>query len=121
MIEECQNYGKFTEIINSIFGHIDLRYGAAIQVAEDALLPIPNGFLLFFDREKNTIPDNIAGSLCIAALYDHALPVLRRIEKGSVKGLLNLFNPRTVEFINSKLKWASKIKIIAPNSGQEKI
>ena len=107
--------------MGSIFEHIDFRYGAAIQVAENALLLIPNGSLMFFNWKKNTIMNDLAGSLCIATVHNHALPVIRRIEKGSVKGLFNLFNPRTMELIDLKLKWVSKIKIIAPNPEQEEI
>jgi transcriptional regulator with XRE-family HTH domain len=98
---------------------IDVKSGAAIEVAGDALQPIPNGWLVYFNRVYGNshyggISNEAVGGLCVAKIADAPQMIVRRIGEGSKPPLYNLFSPHTTEILDITLDWAAPVICIRP-------
>lgn len=93
---------------------IEVGLGAAIEVANDALQPIPNGWLLFFHQESRTVSNRAVGGLSVVKSPEHTLPMVRRLGPGSDEGLYNLFSPHATEILDVQLEWAAPIISVRP-------
>ena len=98
---------------------VDVDSGAAIEVASDALLPIPNGWLLFFNRRDSGVQAGAVGSLCVACVSDQPGMIVRRLGQGTKPKLFNLFSPHASEVLDVKLEWAAPIVCIMPAPDRE--
>jgi transcriptional regulator with XRE-family HTH domain len=98
---------------------VDVNSGAAVEVAGDALQPIPNGWLIYFNRLYGSSHDDgdaneAVGSLCVVKVTDAPQMLVRRVGQGSKPPLYNLFSPHLTEMLDVALDWASPVVCIRP-------
>lgn len=98
---------------------IDINSGAAVEVAGDALQPIPNGWLVYFNRlygssHHDGNAKEAVGSLCVVKVTDAPQMLVRRVGQGSKPPLYNLFSPHLTEMLDVALDWASPVVCIRP-------
>lgn len=98
---------------------LEVEIGAAIEIASDALQPIPNGWLLFFNLRKNTVADDAVGNLCVVKQDDAEFSMVRRVGQGSKKGMYNLFSPHSTEILDTRLSWAAPVVSVRPLAHDE--
>ena len=93
---------------------VEVDSGAAIEVSGDALQPIPNGWLIFFNRTYSGVSDEAAGSLCVVKIADQPDLIVRRVSEGTKPPFYNLFSPHSTEMIDIKLDWACPVVCLRP-------
>ncbi len=98
---------------------IDVNSGAAVEVTGDALQPIPNGWLIYFNRTYGSghdggISSEAVGGLCVAKIANAPQMIVRRVGEGTRPPLYNLFSPHTTEILDVKLDWAVPVVCIRP-------
>jgi transcriptional regulator with XRE-family HTH domain len=98
---------------------IETETGAVIEVASDALQPIPNGWLLFFNLRDSGIEKEAVGNLCVVKQEDAEFPVVRRVGEGTKKNTHNLFSPRLTEVLDTRLAWATPVISLRPLAHDE--
>ncbi|MFT7573136.1 MAG: transcriptional regulator with XRE-family HTH domain [Paracoccaceae bacterium] len=98
---------------------VDVDSGAAIEVAGDALQPIPNGWLVYFNRTYGSshyggIANEAVGGLCVTKISDAPQMLVRRVGEGSKPPYYNLFSPHTTEILDIELDWAAPVVCLRP-------
>lgn len=85
----------------------------AAIIRGDSMLPLRDGWLIFWTRRQEGVPDECLGQLCIAQVKDGPV-LLKEVRRGSKKGFFTLesWNARPREDV--ALEWASKIIDIRP-------
>lgn len=101
---------------------VDVDSGAAIEVAGDALQPIPNGWLVYFNRTYGSkhyggVPNEAVGGLCVAKPVDAPQMIVRRVGEGAKPPLYNLFSPHSTEILDVELDWAAPVVCLRPMPG----
>lgn len=99
---------------------IDVDAGAAIEVAGDALQPIPNGWLVYFNRVYGSshyggIASEAVGGLCVVKTADAPQMIVRRVGEGSKPPHYNLFSPHATEILDVTLEWAAPVVCLRPS------
>lgn len=98
---------------------IDVDSGAAIEIGGDALQPVPNGWLVYFNRihghsRSESIENETGGRLCVVKTADGPQMIVRRVGEGSKLGRYNLFSPHSTEILDIKLDWAAPVVCLRP-------
>lgn len=93
---------------------VDVASGAALEVAGDALQPVPNGWLIFYNRVYEGVSESAIGGLCVVKLSDRPQMLVRRVGQGSKPPLFNLFSPHSTEILDVALDWACPVICIRP-------
>lgn len=98
---------------------VDVESGAAIEVAGDALQPIPNGWLVYFNRVYGSshyggIASEAVGGLCVVKTADAPQMIVRRVGEGSKPPHYNLFSPHATEILDVTLDWAAPVVCLRP-------
>jgi len=98
---------------------VDVTSGAAIEVAGDALQPIPNGWLIYFNRTYGSshyggIANEALGGLCVVKTANEPNMIVRRVGEGTKPPRYNLFSPHATEILDVELDWASPVVCIRP-------
>jgi transcriptional regulator with XRE-family HTH domain len=97
----------------------DVVSGAAIEVAGDALQPIPNGWLVYFNRTYGSshyggIANEAVGGLCVVKTADAPQMIVRRVGQGTKPPLYNLFSPHATEILDVSLDWSAPVVCLRP-------
>jgi transcriptional regulator with XRE-family HTH domain len=92
---------------------LDPRTTVALQVKGDALLPIQDGWLLFYSRTRSTAPDAL-GQLCVVKIAGGGPTVLKQVRRGYTAGRFNLIGVNSGMIEDAPLEWAAKIRAILP-------
>lgn len=97
--------------------HVDS--GAAIEVAGDALQPIPNGWLVYFNRTYGSshyggIANEAVGDLCVVKTAGAPQMLVRRVGEGTKPPLYNLFSPHSTEILDVALDWVAPVVCLRP-------
>ena len=103
---------------------VDVKAGVAIEVAGDALQPIPNSWLIYFNRTYGSsnyggIAKEAVGGLCVAKMTGAPQMIVRRIGDGTKPPLYNLFSPHSTEILDVELDWAAPVECIRPSPPEE--
>lgn len=98
---------------------VDVDSGAAIEVAGDALQPVPNGWLVYFNRTYGSkhyggIADEAVGGLCVVKTVDAPQMIVRRVGEGTKPPRYNLFSPHATEILDIELDWAAPVVCLRP-------
>lgn len=107
--------GEPTRFVDAPDG-VDVDAGVAIEVAGDALQPIPNGWLVYFNRTYGGVAEEAVGGLCVAKISDVPQMIVRRVGQGARPPLFNLFSPHSTEILDVRLDWASPVVCIRPSA-----
>jgi len=110
--------GEPTKFVDAPDG-IDVNSGAAIEITGDALQPIPNSWLVYFNRVHGCghyggVANEAVGGLCVAKTSAAPQMIVRRIGEGTKPPLFNLFSPHTTEMLDVGLDWAAPVVCIRP-------
>jgi hypothetical protein len=105
--------GGFDEVPRpSGFGSKEM---VAVMVDGDSMLPaMRNGWLLFYSKTSDGVPNECINSLCVVCLAGNGMMV-RDVRKGSKPGHFHLIAYNGESAFDVKLEWASKILDIRPS------
>jgi transcriptional regulator with XRE-family HTH domain len=91
---------------------------AALEVEGDAMLPIEEGWLLFYSRDYEGVPVECIGKLCVVQLANGARYV-KRVKQGRRPSLFNLYSTNTREMEDQTLAWAAPVVEARPPDPEE--
>jgi DNA-binding XRE family transcriptional regulator len=99
--------------------HVDPPPGVsdciAARVRGNSMYPmLLDGWLLFYSRDEDGVPDECVGKLCVVCLENGACYV-KTLRRGSRKGLFTLESWNAPPMEDARLTWASRVLDIRPS------
>jgi transcriptional regulator with XRE-family HTH domain len=80
----------------------------ALEVEGDAMLPIEEGWLLFYSRDYEGVPVECIGKLCVVQLANGASYV-KRVKQGRRPAVFTLYSTNAREMEDQTLTWAAPV------------
>jgi repressor LexA len=88
---------------------LDPQNTVAAEVVGDSMLPIEDGWLLFYARGYEGVPVESLGKLCLVQLAENGPIYVKRVKLGRKPGLFNLYSTNAREIEDVKLSWAAPV------------
>lgn len=88
---------------------LDPQYTVAVEVVGDSMLPIDEGWLLFYTRNYDGVPSDCLGKLCVVQLADNGPRYVKRLKQGAGKALFSLYSTNAREIEDVPLAWAAPV------------
>jgi transcriptional regulator with XRE-family HTH domain len=86
----------------------------ALRVRGDSMIPmLEDGWLVFYSKAFNGIPDDAVGKYCVVKMANDGLAI-KKLKKGSKLGYFHLISHNTEPQFDVVLEWAAKIIDIRP-------
>ena len=98
---------------------LDPSVTVAVEVVGDSMLPIEEGWLLFYTRSYEGVPVECLGKLCVVQLVDDGPRYVKRLKLGRRPGLFNLYSTNTREIEDIPLTWAAAVLVARPPAADE--
>lgn len=83
------------------------------------MLPIDEGWLLFYTRNYDGVSTECIGKLCVVQLENNGTRYVKRVKQGRNQFLFNLYSTNAREIENVELAWAAPILHARPASPDE--
>lgn len=93
---------------------LDPSETVAVEVVGDSMLPIEEGWLLFYTRNYEGVPVECLGKLCVMQLPDDGPRYVKRLKLGRKPGLFNLYSTNAREIEDTPLAWAAPVLTARP-------
>ena len=86
----------------------------AVRVRGDSMLPLQDGWLLYFERNQPGVPERCLNELCVVKIAEDGPTLVKNLRRGYRKGRFNLesWNASTREDV--LLDWAARVLMIEP-------
>ncbi len=88
---------------------LDPQQTVAVEVEGDSMLPIEEGWLLFYTRNYDGVPVECLGKLCVVQLADEGARYVKRVKLGRKPGVFNLYSTNAREMEDVPLLWAAPV------------
>ena len=88
---------------------LDPQQTVAVEVEGDSMLPIEEGWLLFYTRNYDGVPVECLGKLCVVQLADEGARFVKRVKLGRLPGAFNLYSTNAREMEDVALLWAAPV------------
>ena len=88
---------------------LDAQQTVAVEVVGDSMLPIEEGWLLFYTRDYDGVPSECLGKLCVVQVADDGPRYVKRLKHGRQQGLFNLYSTNAREMEDVALAWAAPV------------
>ena len=98
---------------------LDPQNTVAVEVVGDSMLPIDEGWLLFYSRNYDGVPSEFLGKLCVVQLADEGTRYVKRLQAGRSNGLFNLYSTNAREIEDVALSWAAPVLHARPAEPDE--
>ncbi len=98
---------------------LDPQQTVAVEVEGDSMLPIEEGWLLFYTRNYEGVPVECIGKLCVVQLADDGPRYVKRLKLGRKPGLFNLYSTNAREMEDVALAWAAPVLDARPPDPEE--
>lgn len=98
---------------------LDPQQTVAVEVVGDSMLPIEEGWLLFYTRNYDGVPVECLGKLCVVQLADDGPRFVKRIKLGRQAGQFNLYSTNAREMEDIPLAWAAPVLDARPPDPDE--
>lgn len=98
---------------------LDAQQTVGVEVEGDSMLPIEEGWLLFYTRNYDGVPVECLGTLCVVQLADEGPRYVKRVKLGRKPGLFNLYSTNAREMEDVELAWAAAVLDARPPSPDE--
>jgi len=100
-------------------GHLDPAITVAVEVEGDSMLPIEEGWLLFYTRDYDGVPSECLGKLCVVQLADGGPRYVKRVKPGRAAGRFNLYSTNAREMEEVDLAWAAPVLDARPRRADD--
>lgn len=81
----------------------------ALIIRGDSMRPVlEEGFIVFYSRSSDGVPDDCIGRMCVVRLDDDSTMV-KKIKHGSAPGLYHLISHNADALVDQPLKWAARV------------
>lgn len=89
--------------------NLDPQNTVAAEVVGDSMLPIEDGWLLFYAQGYEGVPVESLGKLCLVQVAEAGPIYVKRVKLGRKPGLFNLYSTNAREIEDVKLAWAAPV------------
>ena len=93
---------------------LDPSATVAVEVVGDSMLPIEEGWLLFYTRRDEGVPVECLGKLCVVQLDADGPRYVKRLKLGRRPGLFNLYSTNAREIEDTPVAWAAPVLVARP-------
>ena len=94
---------------------LDPSNTVAVEVEGDSMLPIDNGWLLFYSRDYDGVPSECLGQLCVVQVADDGPQYVKRVKPGRGASRFNLYSTNAREMEDMALAWAARVLHAGPS------
>jgi transcriptional regulator with XRE-family HTH domain len=94
---------------------LDPETTVAVAVRGDSMLPIQDGWLLFYHRDYDGVPEECIGHLCVVRVADDGPVYVKQLRRGYSSGCFNLISTNASPIEDARLEWAAPVLLILPN------
>ena len=98
---------------------LDPQFTVAVEVVGDSMLPIDEGWLLFYTRSYDGVPSECIGKLCVVQLADNGPRYVKRLKQGRTRAHFNLYSTNAREIEDVALAWAAPVLHARPSEAGE--
>ncbi len=92
---------------------LDPNVTVALEVKGDSMLPIQDGWIIFYSRRNNFGQIDVINKLCVVKTNDGDM-FIKRVKPGYKVGTYNLISTNADQMENIKLEWAAPVTYIKP-------
>lgn len=90
------------------------RTVVGVRVRGDSMHPMKDGWLLFYSRDAEGVPDDCVGKLCVVQLADDGPLLVKELRRGYVPGTWTLLSWSAAPIENARIAWAAAVLSIRP-------
>jgi len=87
-----------------------------VEVRGDSMLPIADGWLLFYSRTADYSRDQVLNKLCVVKLVDTGAYYVKRLRPGYDAERFNLISTNASPIENVLLEWAAPVQLLLPGA-----
>lgn len=88
----------------------------AVQVRGDSMLPLEDGWLLFYSRREEATAEEIVGHLCVVKVAGEGPTLVKKVRPGYRRGRFNLLSTNADPIEDVELEWAARVRaVVAPD------
>lgn len=87
----------------------------AVRVRGDSMLPMKDGWLLFYRRDQMGVPDDCLNRLCVVRVAGDGPVLVKELRRGYSKGRYTLASWNASPMEDIELEWAAKVLSIRPS------
>jgi transcriptional regulator with XRE-family HTH domain len=98
---------------------LDPQYTVAVEVVGDSMLPIDEGWLLFYTRSYDGVLTECLGKLCVVQIAENGARYVKRVKQGRSTALFNLYSTNAREIEDVELAWAAPVLDARPADPRE--
>lgn len=91
------------------------RTVVAVRVRGDSMHPMKDGWLLFYSRDQEGVPEDCIGKLCVAQLADDGPLLVKDLRRGYTPGTWTLLSWNAAPIEDARLAWAAPVLSIRPS------
>lgn len=86
----------------------------AVKIRGDSMYPLGDGWLIFYRRHQEGVPDDCLNKLCIVRVHDDGPTLLKTLKRGRAPKLWTLESWNAPARENVRLDWAARVLDIRP-------
>lgn len=94
------------------------RDTVAVRIRGDSMLPLEDGWLLFYSRREEATAEEIVGHLCVVKLAGDGPTLVKKVRPGYRRGRFNLLSTNADPIEDVELEWAARVRaVVCPDLG----
>lgn len=93
---------------------LDPRKTAAAEIRGDSMLPMEDGWVLFWTRMFEGVPIDAVGHLCVIKIADDGPLLIKQLRRGYSRGRFNLISTNAAMREDVPIEWASRVRAVLP-------
>lgn len=93
---------------------IGVRTVVAVCVRGDSMHPMKDGWLLFYSRDQEGVPEDCVGKLCVVQVADDGPLLVKDMRRGYTPGTWTLLSWNAAPMEDIRLAWAAPVLSIRP-------
>jgi hypothetical protein len=86
----------------------------AVRVRGESMHPMRDGWLLFYRRDRQGVPEECLNRLCIVKLADDGPLLVKELRRGYGAGRYLLYSWNAPPLEDARLEWAAPVLSIRP-------
>ncbi len=87
----------------------------AVRVRGDSMHPMKDGWLLFYSRDQDGVPEDCIGRLCVVQLARDGPLLVKELRRGYDAGRWTLLSWNAAPIEDAEIAWAAPVLSIRPS------
>lgn len=91
---------------------LDAEKTAAVIVRGDSMLPLEDGWVLYYTRMFEGVPIDAVGHLCVVQLANDGPIYVKQLRRGYAPNHFNLLSTNADPIEDANVEWAARVKLV---------